>query len=345
MRVVLIGFGSVGRALASLLENRRDELYARMGLSPKLVCVMDSQGAAVSHSGLSAAALLEAKATTGSVSNLAGVGVKLGSNADEQRLIKDVHADVVVESSPSALSNPTPAFERIKAAMASRKHVVTVNKAPLAVAMPALIELAKFNRVQLRYSGTVGAGTPVLATARTLSAGDTILKVRGIMNGTTNFILWRMAEQGDSYSNALAEATRLGYAETDPTTDVDGIDTATKVVILANAVLRLGATVKDVQIAGIRDYPKKLIDEAAGRKESIKLIGEIDAATKSLSVSPQPVSRHGPMDVPANLNAVQFTLKSAGEVTLVGRGAGGPETATAILRDLTDIWHAAGTVT
>ena len=88
MRVVLVGFGSVGRALASLLESRRDDLYARMGLSPKLVCVMDSQGAAVSHSGLSAAALLDVKTTTGSVSNLPGSGVKLGGSADEQRLYR-----------------------------------------------------------------------------------------------------------------------------------------------------------------------------------------------------------------------------------------------------------------
>jgi homoserine dehydrogenase len=342
MRIVLVGFGSVGKALASLLESRRDDLYARTGMSTKLVCVMDSKGAAVSHTGLNAAELLDAKARTGSVGHIAGSGM---TGHDELKLIRDVQADVVVESSPSNLAEPRPALERMKAAMGSRKHVVTVNKGPLAAAMPALMELARFNRVQLRYSGTVGAGTPVLATARTLAAGDTILKIRGIMNGTTNFILWRMATQNDTYESALKEAMRLGYAETDPSADVDGIDTATKVVILANAVLRMGATAKDVKISGIRDFPKKRIDEAASRSESMKLIGEIDAVTRSLSVSPQPVPRHGPMDVPANLNAVQFTLKSAGEVTLVGRGAGGAETATAILRDLTDVWHATGAIT
>src|SRR5204863_4666604 len=118
--------------------------------------------------------LLEAKSATGSVANLSPHGVK---GSDELRLIKDTQADVVVESSPSVLSDPRPAIERMKAAMGGRKHVITVNKAPLAVAMPALLELARFNHVQLRYSGTVGAGTPVLTTARTLSNGDTILKV------------------------------------------------------------------------------------------------------------------------------------------------------------------------
>lgn len=340
MRIVLIGFGSVGRALATLLESRRDDLYARTGMSTKLVAVMDSRGAAISHSGLGAAALLAAKETAGTVGAVEG-GVM---GHDELRLLRDVQADVVVESSPSDLARPRPALERMKAAMGSRKHVITVNKAPLAVAMPALMELARFNRVQLRYSGTVGAGTPVLATARTLAAGDTILKIRGIMNGTTNFILWRMATQNDTYESALKEAMRLGYAETDPSADVDGVDTSTKVVILANAILRMGATVKDVNIAGIRDFPEAQIEAARGRGETMKLIGEIDATTHRLSVSPQAVPTHGPMDVPANLNAVQFTLASAGEVTLVGRGAGGNETATAILRDLTDIWHASGAV-
>ncbi|HMN42101.1 MAG TPA: homoserine dehydrogenase [Phycisphaerales bacterium] len=338
MRIVLIGFGSVGRALATLLESRRDELYARTGMSTKLVCVMDSRGAAVSHSGLDARALLAAKEASGTVGAVEG-GV-LGH--DELGLLRDVQADVVVESSPSDLARPRPAIERMKAAMGSGKHVVTVNKAPLAVAMPALVELARFNRVELRYSGTVGAGTPVLATARTLGAGDTILKIRGIMNGTTNFILWKMAAEGETYAAALAEATRLGYAETDPSADVDGIDTATKVVILANAILRMGATVKDVTISGIRDFPKARINEAAGRGETMKLIGEIDAEARTLSVSPQAVAMHGPMDVPRALNAVQFTLARAGEVTLVGRGAGGNETATAILRDLVDVWHASG---
>lgn len=339
MRVLLVGFGSVGRALAQLLEQRRDDLYKRMGLAPRLVCVIDSGGAAISEHGLSSADLLATKTATGSVSNLPAYGIK---DKDSARLVRDAHADVVIESSPSVLTNPHPAFEHLKAAFASRKHAISVNKAPLAVAMPALMELARFNRVQFRYSGTVGAGTPVLATARTLAAGDRILKIRGIMNGTTNFILHRMAENGDTYNAALGEAVRLGYAETDPTTDVEGVDTATKVVILANAVLRLGATIKDVKVQGIRDIERAAVEAARHTGQSLKLIGEIDATTHALSVRPQPVPMHGPMDVPANLNAAQFTLESAGEVTLVGRGAGGPETATAILRDLVDIWHASG---
>lgn len=339
MRVVLVGFGSVGRSFASLLQQRRDELYQRSGLNARLVGVIDSGGAAVSEHGLDAAELVRTKTTSHTVGALPVHGI---TGFDSARLIRDMNADVLVESSPSVITNPHQAFEHLKAAFASRKHAISVNKAPLAVAMPALMELARFNRVQFRYSGTVGAGTPVLATARTLGAGDRILRIRGIMNGTTNFILYRMLEHGDTYNAALAEAVRLGYAETDPSNDVEGVDTATKVVILANSILRMGATIKDVRVRGIRDIERSEVEGAAHAGGALKLVGEIDAENRTLSVTPQAVARHGPMDVPNNLNAVQFTLQSAGEVTLVGRGAGGPETATAIIRDLVDIWHASG---
>jgi homoserine dehydrogenase len=209
--------------------------------------------------------------------------------------------------------------------------------------------LARFNRVQMRYSGAVGAGTPVLSTARSLSRGDVITGVRAILNGTTNFILWKMLEQGAPYADVLREAQQLGYAETDPSTDVDGLDTATKVVILANSIFAgdgRSATVKDVVIEGIRGIASARVAEAAKRGKSIKLIGRIDlgmkgSASPTLSVRPEEVDRHGPMDVPRNLNAVQFTTRRAGDVTLVGAGAGGVQTATAIVRDIVDIWHSA----
>ncbi len=343
MRIALIGFGSVGRALAHLLEARRDELYRQFGLSPRLVLVADSRGYAADPDGLSADRLVATKTATGSVLGAGHSGGPLphaGPGSDLlPRIIRDAPADVVVEASPSVLSNPGPGFENLRSAMVSGKHAVSVNKAPLAAAMPALLELARFNNVQLRYSGTVGAGTPVLATARLLAQSDTIESIRGILNGTTNFILWRMLDGSDTYAGALAEAIRLGYAETDPSADVDGIDTQAKVTILANAVLGLGITVDQVSVTGIRDIERARVERAAREGLSIKLIGEIDARTRRVSVSPQPVPRGGPLDVPANLNAVQIVTRSAGEVTLVGRGAGGPETATAIVRDLVDIWN------
>lgn len=362
MRVALVGFGSVGQATARLLEERSSDLYAREGLLIRLVCVADSRGAAINEHGLKADDLFVARAATGSVSGVPGHGLKPEAYSTLPRLIRDVSADVLIEASPSSIANPMPAFENLKAALSSAMHVVSVNKAPLAVAMPALRELARFNRVQLRFSGAVGAGTPVLSTARSLSRGDEIIGVRAILNGTTNFILWKMLEEQRPYSEALAEAQKLGYAETDPSADIDGVDTATKVVILSSALLtpeQEPATIHDVQVHGIRDIPMQRLTDAAARGKVIKLIGSIttdaghaggetgEAARErnprrlALRVAPEEVDRHGPMDVPRNLNAVQFTTRRAGEVTLVGAGAGGVQTATAIVRDLVDIWHSA----
>lgn len=353
MRIALVGFGSVGRALAAMLPLRAEALYRAMGLSPRLVAVIDSRGGAVSENGLEARVLVAAKAGSGTVGGTPRHGLKLDSARAAAELIRDLHADVLIEASPSTLKDPAPALNNIKAAMSTRKHVVSVNKAPLALAMPALLELARYNNIELRYSGTVGAGTPVLDTARRLAQGDRITRIRAILNGTTNFILWKMATEGADYAAVLAEAQKLGYAETDPSTDVDGIDTATKVVILANTVLAASrgqtaarATMSDVVIEGIRNMTRARITDAAGAGETLKLIGEVDLSDPTraaLSVAPRRIPAHGPLDVPLNLNAVQFSLEHAGEVTLVGRGAGGPETATAIIRDLVDIWNTPGT--
>src|SRR5262249_40864670 len=162
MRLLVIGFGVVGRSLVKLLDERRTELYREHGLSPRIVGVVDSGGAAVSEAGLNAAELLAAKEHHGSASAYAGHGIR---EIEVDRLIRDSDADVVIEATPSRLSSPAAAMRNLQAAMRSGRHVITVNKAPLAVGMPALLELAAYNRIQFRFSGTVGAGAPMLAVA------------------------------------------------------------------------------------------------------------------------------------------------------------------------------------
>lgn len=336
MRILIVGFGVVGRAFATLLETNREALYQDHGLSPRLVGVVDSGGAAVSERGLEVSSLLEAKQGSGSIAAVPGYG---RSGVDVESLITESDADVVIEATPSRIDAPDEAIAHLMAAFRTGRHAISVNKAPLAVAMPALSELAEHNNVQFRYSGTVGGGTPVLALARECARGDDIVRARGILNGTTNFILGRMQHDGDSFDHALAEATRLGYAESDPSTDIDGIDSATKVVIFANLVLGRSVTLDDVAISGIRDISADRISSAASRGQSVKLIGEIG---DSLSVSPREVPCGSPLDVSDCLNAMTLTLRTSGDVTLVGRGAGGAETATAILRDLLDIWNVIG---
>ncbi len=304
MRIVLVGLGTVGRAVAERLRELRVP-----GFAPRLVAAADSQGAWIDRSGLDFAALRK----------------DAPRHAGVLEAIEEAEADVVIEAAPTVLSAPGAAIERLRAAFRSGKHVVCVNKAPLATAMPALVELARYNRVQFRFSGTVGGGTPVLDWAARCAEGDRILGLRAILNGTTNYILSRM-EEGATFDAALAEAQEKGYAERDPSMDVDGIDTAVKLVILANAVLGRRSVLSDVAVRGIRG--------AGGG--TVRLVGEIG---ERLSVAPREMDPRSPFAVRGTLNAVQLTLQNTGEVTLVGRGAGGRETATAVVRDLLSIWH------
>ncbi len=326
MRVLLLGFGAVGKAFLHLVEGQREDLRRRYGLTPRLVGVVDSKGAAISNQGLEPDKILEVKEKEGTV----GALPHHGQTRTDEGLIEECRADIVIEATPTSMTNPEPALRRLQAAFRTGKHVVSVNKGPLAVALPALLELCDYNQVAFRFSGTVGGGTPMLPWAMECMRGDEVVRIQAILNGTTNYILSEMEEKGASYASALAEAQKLGYAESDPAADVDGIDAATKLVILANHVLGKPARLDDIHIEGIRDI--QLEPEGNTR---MKLIAEIG---KDLRVTPQRIPADSPLNVGGSLNAITLTLKTSGEVTLVGRGAGGPETATAILRDWLDIW-------
>jgi homoserine dehydrogenase len=252
-------------------------------------------------------------------------------------VIKSVEAEVVVEVTPVNIKNGEPALSHITKAFKTGKHVVTTNKGPLALAMPALTELAEYNNVYFRFSGTVGGGTPILEFAKRCLAGDRILAIRGILNGTTNYILTEMSQNHVTFQEALTNAQKLGYAETEPSMDIDGFDAACKVVILANWIMNKRITLRDVDRTGIRDVSLQALEEAAKRGNTIKLIGSIDG--DKATVKPMEIAKTNPLCVSGVLNAVTFSTEYAGEQTIIGKGAGGMETASAVLRDLLDIRH------
>lgn len=332
MRIILVGYGVVGQGLTSILLNRRSETVRDYGLNPKVVAVVDKGGAAINPRGLDLERLLVLK-KKGSVAADPQFGRPQVSPLE---IIESLEAEVVVEATSTNVKSGEPGLSHIKTAFKTNKHVVTTNKGPLALALPALTELASYNKVYLRFSGTVGGGTPVLEFAKKCLAGDRIMAVRGVLNGTTNYILTEMAENQTSFQQALNSAQRLGYAETDPSMDVDGIDSACKVVIMANWIMNKKLTLKDVKVQGIRGTTPGDIETAAKKGNVVKLIGAIDDCT---SVAPTEVCRHDPICVRGVLNAVTFVSEYAGEETIIGKGAGGLETASAVLRDLIDIRH------
>ncbi len=331
MRIILVGWGVVAQGFAQILLRREKELVKKYGFRPRIVAIVDKGGAATNPKGLDLEQMLSLKAEKGTVAANSKNGRPGRSALD---VIESVEAEAMVEVTPTNIEDGEPTLSHIKTAFKTGKHVVTTNKGPLALALPALTELADYNNVYLRFSGTVGAGTPVLEFAKKCLLGDKIVSIRGILNGTTNYILSEMDEKHITFQEALKGAQKLGYAEADPTMDVDGIDAAAKLVIMANWIMNMKVTLKDVKIRGIRGVSSQDLEDAAAKGSTIKLIGSIE---ESLKVEPTQISRHDPLCVGGALNAVTFVSEFAGEQTIIGRGAGGMETASAILRDLIDI--------
>jgi homoserine dehydrogenase len=329
MRLIVCGFGTVAQSLAKLLVSRSDDLYAKYGVMPRMVGVFDKKGGVADPSGLDLNRLVDVKKKHGSVAHYDKTK-KIRNGLD---IINNVDADVLIETTASNYKDAEPGMSHIMAAMKKGMHVISVNKGPLALAFPSLMELATYNHVLLKFSGTVGGGTPILDYAKNSLRGERITSFSGILNGTTNYILTNMSH-GMSFAAALKDAKSKGYVEADESLDLDGFDAAAKLVILANWIMGMKVTMPDIQRTGIRKVTSEDVKKASKNKAAIKLIA---SCNKDLIVSPREIPIDDPLCVNGTLNAISFTSEHSGTQTIIGRGAGGTETASAILRDLLDI--------
>lgn len=326
----MLGFGVVGQSFVKLLLSHSTDLYNDYGIKPKVVACADKGGIVTCDQGLDLDRLLNVKKKKKSVSQY-GSATK---PSEILTVVENMDAEVVIELTPTNIVDGEPGKNHIIHAMRSGKNVITVNKGPLALEFPSLIELAEYNRIAFKFSGTVGGGTPVLEFAKRCLKGDRIISFEGILNGTTNYVLSKMYE-GLNFSEALLDASEKGYAEKDPTLDIDGYDAVAKLVIASNFVMNMKSTMKDVARTGIRNVkPSQVVNERK-KGNAIKLIASCDG--KNLVVEPKPVSMKDPVCVDGILNAITFTCQHSGQQTIIGKGAGGMETASAILRDLIDI--------
>lgn len=319
----------MGQSLVKLFESRSEDLYAKYGLKPRIVGVFDSNGSAIDPSGLDLGKLVEIKKKTGSVKNYS----KTKNSMSGSDIIKNIEADVLIETTASNYKDAEPGMTHIISAMKKGMHVISVNKGPLALAFPSLLELATYNQVILKFSGTVGGGTPILDYAKDSLRGERITSFAGILNGTTNYILTNMAN-GLSFESALKDAKEKGYVEADESLDLDGLDAAAKLVILANWIMGMKVTMPDIKCTGIRNVNTEDIKRATKKKCAVKLIA---SCNKDLEVGPKEISIDDPLCVNGTLNAIAFTSEHSGTQTIIGKGAGGMETASSILRDLIDI--------
>jgi len=309
--VALLGGGTVGSQVARLILEHSDDLAARIGAPLELVGVA-VRDASKSRDGIPAALVTDDPAAL----------VARGS-------------DIVVE----VMGGIEPARTLILQAMAAGSSVVTANKALLAADGATLYAAAADNGVDLYFEASVAGAIPLLRPLRESLAGDRVVKVLGIVNGTTNFILSKMDEEGADYSDVLAEAQRLGYAEADPTADVGGLDAAAKAAILAELAFHTRVTFDDVSCEGITGVTAADVAAARDMGFVIKLLAVAerteDGGGVIVRVHPTMVPRSHPLaSVRDAFNAVFIEAESAGEMMFYGRGAGGAPTASAVLGDV-----------
>ncbi|MEQ4723527.1 homoserine dehydrogenase [Nonomuraea sp. B19D2] len=332
--LALIGFGGVNRALAELISQRGHRLAEDLGFTLRVVAITDLRaGSLVDTDGIDLAPLLAAN--PGEL-NFAGLP---GGSADPRNawVIREVPADIVVEATFTDPAHGEPALSHVRWALESGKHVCTTNKGPVALAGRALKQLAAEHGVSFEFEGSVLSGTPVLRTAQRLFGGLEITDVQGILNGTSNYILGRL-EEGVDLPAAITEAQDLGYAEADPTADIEGHDVQLKVMILANEVLGADLRREDVLCEGISAITPHEVRDAASKELRWKLVGSAtrhqDGSVEA-RVAPLALPAHHPLaGIYGPVNAVSFRTDLLGTVTVSGPGAGRIETAYALLSDI-----------
>lgn len=340
--IALIGFGTVGQGLCEILIHKENELKTNYNFEGNVVAVSDMlKGSVYCSEGLDMQQLLDLAAAGKSLEEYECEkdcgGCEKGWDA--VTTIEKSNAHTVCELAYTDVKTGEPAMTHCKTAFENGKNIVTSNKGPAALKYKEMKELADANGVQFKIEGTVMSGTPVLNLAEGPLAGCTISGVKGILNGTTNYILSEM-EAGKPYADALQTAQELGYAEADPTGDVEGFDVMAKVLILANVVMGIPLTAADVDREGITGITPEMISGATEQNARWKLIGGIEKKESGFQayVRPTMIPKTNPLSgIMGAANALTFSTDLVGEITIVGAGAGKIETGFSILTDLLDI--------
>ncbi|MEC7810426.1 MAG: homoserine dehydrogenase [Actinomycetota bacterium] len=317
VNIGLLGCGTVGTSLLELIHEQREVISQRTGLviDVAMVSVRDV-----------------------SKSRTAPIDPTLFTD-DPKQVVESADVDVVVE----VMGGIDPSRELISKALELGKPVVTANKELLAAHGEELYALADQSGVDLLFEAAVAGGIPIIRPLRESLAGEPITRVMGIVNGTTNFILTKMTEEGMSFADALEEAQKLGYAESDPTADVGGHDAAAKAAIIASLAFGGRVNSDDVYVEGITEITPEDIEFAHRLGHCIKLLAIVEkqesngAESLCVRVHPSMVPLTHPLaNVQESFNAIFVEGDSVGELMFYGRGAGGPPTASAVLGDLID---------
>ncbi len=332
-KLAFIGFGVVGQGLAEIMLEKEKTLSEKYDFDFQVVAISDIKlGSVYDPKGLDLEEVLD----------MVESGVSLSEYPDGKtgwepiKTIEESNADTIIEVTFTDMETGGPALDHVRTALKHGKDVVSTNKGPVAQKLEELQSLAEENDVQYKFEGTVLSGTPALNLALKTLAGCEIKKVKGIVNGTTNYILSKM-EEGMDYEDALQKAQELGYAEADPTGDVEGVDAQGKTLILANTLMDAGLDLKEVEREGITGLTLEDIEDAKEEGHRWKLIAQAEKKGDGVDakVGPEKIPLDHPLaGVMGPTNAITYTTDHLGEVTIIGPGAGKEETGYALLVDL-----------
>lgn len=311
INVGLLGYGTVGSGVAKIMNDHQQDLQHKLGVEVKISKVLVRD--------------LTRKRDTSLPQEV------FTDNIDE--ILNNDEIDLIVE----VMGGIDGAKEAIEASLQAGKGVVTANKDVMAVYGPELLKLADEKACDLFYEASVGGGIPLIRTMEDGLASDRISSLTGIVNGTTNFILTKMKDENMSYEDALAQATELGFAEADPSADVDGIDAARKMVILASLAFSTEVQLEDVYVRGMKEIKDGDVEIAEGFGYTVKLAGHAEKDEDGIAVSVEPVfipNSHPLASVHNEYNAVYIYGAAVGETMLYGPGAGSLPTATSVTGDI-----------
>jgi homoserine dehydrogenase len=335
IRIVVCGFGNVGRAFVRLVTEKQQDLQERYGIAPRIQAVVDIGGAALGgREGLpldQLQALLDAGQPIETMTSFGWPG-KTGVD-----ILETTAADVLVEATPTNLVDGEPARSHMNAALAKGLTVITANKGPLVLFYKDLQERSRAADGRIFMSAATAAALPTLDVGKLCTAGARIKAVEGILNGTTNYILTRMGQEGIDYETALKAAQELGIAETDPTLDVEGLDTRNKIILIANQLFDEGLGIGDIEAIGITNVSREAMDKARRSGRVIKLIGSARWQDDRLAVrvAPEALKADHPLaGVHFSEKGISFDTDTMGRITVTGGHSSPTGAAAALLKDL-----------
>ncbi len=332
--LVLAGIGNVGKAFCDLVHDKREYLQEHYGLDLRFRALLKSDG------GYFFGSRPSRSKGPGTAAGLLSAGPHWKAGLRAEAALKTGRPGIFVECTPSDIQTGEPGLGNIRTALKTGWHVVTANKGPLVVDFQGLRNLARRNHVSLKYSAATAAALPTLDMALYSLAGAEVLSIEGILNGTSNYILTRIGE-GAGYAAALREAQEKGIAEHNPKLDVEGWDTAAKLLLIGNSVLGLGLKLRDIAVEGITMIPPELTARAKQEGKAVKLIGYLTRAGShwKAGVSPRAIDRSHPLfGVVGTNKGISFTTDTMGSVTATGGKSDPRGAAAALLKDILHIY-------